>query len=263
MPRPRRWTDEQLILAVKRSKSLREVVECLGVRPGGGTYKGIRLAAERLGLDISGFPQMKDGRVAQRRRWTDDELKETVAASQSLSEVARRLGYTPNGGIHRWLRAHFRRLEIDTSHFLGQGWSKGRARPGTGFKARPLTEVLVEHSPLLTTAGLLKRLVAAELKRRLCEECGIDSWQGKPLTLHLDHINGDHSDNRLENLRVLCPNCHSQTPTWCAGNRKARARSDSHADPTGATSLLSPLLPLEEANMDDPAGVLQRQRGTV
>jgi len=68
--------------------------------------------------------------------------------------------------------------------------------------------------------NLKRRLLAAGLKTDACETCGIDSWQGRRLTLALHHVNGDRHDNRLENLMLLCPNCHSQTDTWAGRNRR-------------------------------------------
>jgi 5-methylcytosine-specific restriction endonuclease McrA len=62
--------------------------------------------------------------------------------------------------------------------------------------------------------------VAAGLLEPKCGECGLATWRDQPLPLHLDHINGDHTNNRLENLRILCSNCHSITDTWCGRNRK-------------------------------------------
>jgi len=145
-------------------------------------------------------------------------LVEVVAASESFAEVMRRLGYSPSGGNHRWLSAHIREQGISTEHFVGQGWAKGRQRPS--FNATPLDEILVRASTYQSSSNLRKRLIAAGLKDARCEHCGLSEWRGEPLPLMLDHINGDNRDNRLENLRILCPNCHSLTPTWCARNRK-------------------------------------------
>jgi hypothetical protein len=119
--------------------------------------------------------------------------------------------------MHRYFRQQIANLELDTSHFVGQAWAKGR--PHKGRNRVPLTEILVESSTYKGNSDLRKRLIAEGLKPAHCEWCGSDTWLGEPLPLHLDHVNGDHTDNRLENLRILCPNSHALTPTWCGRNR--------------------------------------------
>jgi 5-methylcytosine-specific restriction endonuclease McrA len=84
----------------------------------------------------------------------------------------------------------------------------------------PIPELL--SSPKRNRKHLKTRLVRAGLLENNCRSCGLKDWQGRPLSMHLDHINGVPGDNRLENLRMLCPNCHSQTPTY--GGRNARRR---------------------------------------
>lgn len=84
----------------------------------------------------------------------------------------------------------------------------------------PLTEILVENSTY-QSAKLKKRLVDEGIKQDRCEICGQgNTWNGKSLVLQLDHINGVHTDNRLENLQIVCPNCHTQTDTFCTRKLK-------------------------------------------
>lgn len=214
MPRHRSWTDEQLRAAVSSSVKLSEVYSKLGIVA--GDYDGLRRHIVRLGLDVSRFCSTP---IRPRpRRWTDSELVEAVAASHSLAEVMRRLGYQPSGGIHRMLVGHVQRLGLNSSHFTGQRWARGHRF--VGRSVLPLSEVLVAKSPYTNTARLRRRLIEAGLKQRRCEECGLQRWHGKDLPLALDHVNGDHTDNRPANLRILCPNCHALTDTWCARNRK-------------------------------------------
>ena len=119
-------------------------------------------------------------------------LRRAVLQSSSRAEVQRRLGYRPSGGIHRLINAHIKRLGLDTSHFTGQSWMKGRRFPRNQI-LRSLESILVADSGYRSSGKLRERLVRAGLQARRCECCGLDSWQGKPLTLQLDHINGDPS----------------------------------------------------------------------
>lgn len=215
MPRLRRWTDEQLRDAVAVSENLNQVCKLLDITPGARTYDLLRRHMKRIGIDSSHLPTVE--RPRRRRTWTDDDLREAVANSRSTSAVLRTFGYDPSGGMHRYIKRAIQELELDTSHFVGQGWNKGQAHKGGS--RRPLAEILVTNSSYGCSSTLRQRLIAEGLKPAYCERCGRDSWFDEPLPLHLDHINGDHSDNRIENLRILCPNCHALTPTWCGRNR--------------------------------------------
>ena len=212
MPHPRSWTDDELIVAVRESSTMAEVHRRLGLRP--GKYEAMLRHLQRLGLEYGHLMVAIEGRTRPRRarEVTDEEFAEIVRASKTVSDVVRALGGRPNGGMHRWASGRIRAASLDTSHFDRYAWLK-TADLSTRSPA-PLHEVLVLGSRYPSSA-LRRRLVAEGIKDDHCEECGLSDWRGKRLPLQLDHVNGDHTDNRLENLRILCGNCHSQTDTWC------------------------------------------------
>lgn len=154
------------------------------------------------------------------RPFTEDAFCHAVATNESIAGVMRQLGLTISGGGYHTVRTLVKRLGLDTSHWTGSGYLKGKKNSWT--KALALSEILVQGRPV-NGAKLKQRLFKAGLLENRCSECGISTWRGRTLVLQIDHINGAHDDNRLENLRILCPNCHSQTPTWGTGNRQYRA----------------------------------------
>lgn len=223
MPRARNWTDEQLTAAVAASRTLSEVCRRLGLQP--GKYDILRAHIARLGLDAAHIPRSDVGVSRVRRRWSDADLAEAVRVSDSISEVSRRLGYTPNGGVHRMIVGYIRSWGLDMSHFTGTRWARNRKLPQ---RSVPLGQILIRGSTYRCNSDLRRRLVAAGLLKSECAECRLQNWRGRARPLHLDHINGDHTDNRIENLRILCPNCHSQTKTWCGGNRRRSPTGSRH-----------------------------------
>nr|WP_328938433.1 HNH endonuclease [Streptomyces tauricus] len=151
-------------------------------------------------------------------RPTSDDLRTAVTGSISFAEVLRRLGRPQNGGQRRMLQRWIAEEQLTTSHFLGQG--HGRGKPGT-TPAKPANAVLVRHGGERRTATkyLRRALVEIGVPER-CARCGTaPEWLGRPMTLEVDHIDGDWRDDRPSNLRLLCPNCHAITRTWCRGRR--------------------------------------------
>lgn len=149
--------------------------------------------------------------MPRKRSWTDEQLKEAVAVSKSYRNVLILLGLIPAGGNYEHVKHRVHDLALDTSHFTGMGWNKG-------LVFRPVAPVPLET--LLVKGGrvqsykLKRKLFEAGIKTPQCELCG---WgqvasDGR-IPVELDHINGDHYDNRLGNLRILCPNCHSLQST--------------------------------------------------
>jgi 5-methylcytosine-specific restriction endonuclease McrA len=165
-------------------------------------------------------------RVSARRRWSDDQLVTAVSACISVRAVLQRLGLNATGANYKTIQSTITRLRLDTSHFLGRGHLKGKSHNWS--PCLPLDVVLVANSTYTSIPSLKRRLLAKGLLQRHCSECGLTDWRGAPLALVLDHINGDPRDHRLGNLRLLCPNCNSQTPTFAGRNKRLRRLTATH-----------------------------------
>lgn len=160
--------------------------------------------------------------MVRQRSWTEKQLKEAVASSFSIRRVIHKLGLVPAGGNYAQVKKYISDLSLSTKHFKGMGWNKGLR--GIGKPLIPLKSILTKNN-FYQSFKLKKRLFAAGLKKRYCELCGwAKTTKDGYLPLELDHINGDRRDNRLINLRILCPNCHSLQPTHRGRNRRKNAR---------------------------------------
>jgi hypothetical protein len=191
---------------------MRGVLILLGLSPQGGNYETVRRRIATLGLDASHLRKAAKGR--RLRDCTDAELAEAVRNSRSFAQVLALLGIR-SGGDRTRLGARIQRAEIDMSHFSGQGWRRGSTAPV--IPGRSLEEILAVGR-LVPTSYLRKRLIAEEFRDPRCGVCGRYNWNGKPIPLELDHVNGRRDDNQLTNLRLLCPNCHAQTSTYRGRN---------------------------------------------
>lgn len=152
-------------------------------------------------------------------RPTREVLRVAINESVSIAGVLRRLGRpdtcTQRTHLRRWISEE----NLSTAHFLGQGHQRGK--PGVNPLRQP-ADILVQHEgKRRTKTALLRRALREVGVPYECTECGTGpEWLGRPMTLEIDHINGDWSDDRRENLRFLCPNCHASTDTWCRGGQR-------------------------------------------
>jgi transposase-like protein len=188
-------------------------------------------------------------------KYTREVLAEAVAASTSMAGVLRHLGLGQNGGAHAHLRRRIARLGIDTSHFLGRAHYRGSVSP----RRRSPADVLILRPAEAKRAAphVLRRALVEQGRAYRCAECGVgESWNGRPLTLQIDHIDGRFWDCRPDNLRFLCPNCHSQTATYAGRNRPRYTVVVVRVDDNGA--VVHNGTPAEPLTDEEKVAVLRR-----
>lgn len=157
-------------------------------------------------------------------KYTNEQFIDAVSTSLSIAEVCRKLGIKVAGGNYATIQNKIKELNLDTSHFTGKVWNKGK-RYKLLCSSKSLDEILKENTPY-QSYRLSKRLISAGLKEYKCECCGNTTWLEQPIKLELHHINGDHNDNRLENLQLLCPNCHAYTDNYRGKNINRSAQKE-------------------------------------
>lgn len=158
--------------------------------------------------------------MAKMKKLDIDEIKKVVSETYSSSEACRRLGMAGNSGTTTRFRKFLSEKDIDFSHWTGELWSKGKTCLDDERlrKTKDNSLIFTENSNA-SSHYVRSLLLKHQIKEYKCQECGIcDNWNNKPISLQMDHINGNRKDHRLENLRWLCPNCHSQTETFCSRN---------------------------------------------
>jgi len=152
--------------------------------------------------------------MGQYRNYTDADFIEAWTNSGSVRQVLGKLGLVEAGGNYACAKKRADALGLTKEHMHGQSWNKGKK---VGPK-RPVEEYLSNQRPI-QSHKLKLRLLAEGLKQHKCECCGITEWNGQPTPIELDHIDGNRYNNTIENLRILCPNCHAQTDTYRGKNK--------------------------------------------
>jgi hypothetical protein len=144
-------------------------------------------------------------------------IKEIITSSKNKTDVLKKLNLPSNGGNYNTLTTFINENDIDISHFKVKITNKNNHY----VDYSNIEDFLIENSKYKSTNHLKNRLYKEGLKHRNCEICGQgEDWKGKKMSLILDHINGINNDNRLENLRIVCPNCNATLDTHCRGSRK-------------------------------------------
>lgn len=156
------------------------------------------------------------------KRYTEEELINAIKNNHTIADALREIGLSLSAGNYNTIHRKVKKYNLNTEH-----WHDGRCWKSTGRKHPlkiPTEKILVEDSTYNTT-HLKKRLIEENLIEEICDDCDqLPDWRGKRLVLILDHINGVNDDHRIENLRLLCPNCNSQTETFSGKNIKIRRK---------------------------------------
>lgn len=154
----------------------------------------------------------------RKKTWNKDDLKKAIESSLSLRQVIHKLGLVEAGGNYDQIKKYIKEYNFTTQHFTGRGWRKDKTFATTWRKN--LNEILILDSDV-QSFKLKNRLIIEGLKERACEMCGwCEMASDGRIPVELDHVNGDKRDNRIQNLRILCPNCHSLQSTHRGLNKK-------------------------------------------
>ncbi|MFE4538032.1 HNH endonuclease [Streptomyces scopuliridis] len=204
----------ELAAAAASADSVRGVARLLGVPDDSRSRAALGRMLREREIDTSHF---------RNARLTIPEaaLREAIPGASSYADVMRTLGLPVNDTNHRRVRRQAARLGLDTRHFKRRGWGSVRTRTPKPV-ARQTLVVLPDGSPRTNRLRLHRALQEIGVPYH-CATCGnTGEWLNRPITLQIDHISGDWLDNRAENLRYLCPNCHALTDTWCRSRRRTR-----------------------------------------
>lgn len=137
------------------------------------------------------------------KRYTIDDIIKAAKESTTVTDVVRKLGLSVAGGNIETISRKIRQHNIDTSHFNGKNFNKGKE----ACNKQPI-EYYLKNNLFVKSDYLRKRLLSENIFEHKCMLCGLSKWQGKKIPLELHHLNGDRYNNTLENIMIICPNCH-------------------------------------------------------
>lgn len=168
-------------------------------------YTTVRYWLGKHGLKTNGFKK--------KYNWSEERLRYAVENSECKSDVLRILNISTKSGNFQTLNKYLKKYDINVENLRYDN-----KRGNKWLQTKTDEEVFCENS-LVSRSTLKRRIQKDDLIEYKCSICGLEGvWFGKPIKLQLDHKNGKNDDNRIENLRYLCPNCHSQTETYCIGS---------------------------------------------
>jgi hypothetical protein len=204
-----RYDKEKLIKLCSKHNVLKDILFELGLTPITTNYRRLKEKMVEYGIQ---FDYRKDNDVYER-----EELLKLVNECSTFGEILVKTNRVRKGGNIKTLKKYLDKFNIDYSKISNFKYKKPTKKN--------LDEILVENSPYYNTSNLKERLYKEGLKLRKCEKCGQgEIWNGEKISLILDHKNGVNNDNRLENLRIVCPNCNATLPTHCGKNLRTKVK---------------------------------------
>lgn len=153
------------------------------------------------------------------RKYTDEDFKNAIENNLSIAGCLNQLNLRPTGGNYKTFILRANKLNISIEHFTGKAWNVGNYSKTLISNKKSLQDIF-ENKETMSTPNLKNRLYSEGYKTKKCEICKISKWNEKDAPLELHHIDGDRNNNSIENLQILCCNCHAQTPTHRRRNPK-------------------------------------------